>query len=109
MYATPLQRMDFARLGDSAEQQALTYAALGLALGPGEHLAAKIVVGFPVEVMRDEAKAKDVLRALMGWMIGTHRFQITIKTMALPLDKSCYRPASWGFYSRSARRFRFSN
>ena len=29
MYATPLQRMDFARLGDSAEQQALTYAALG--------------------------------------------------------------------------------
>jgi plasmid segregation protein ParM len=87
MYATPLQRMDFARLGDSAEQQALTYAALGLALGPGEHPVAKIVVGFPVEVMRDEAKAKDVLKALRAWMIGTHRFQINDKAYGITIDK----------------------
>ena len=87
MYATPLQRMDFARLGDSAEQQALTYAALGLALGSGEHPAAKIVVGFPVEVMRDESKAKEVLRALRSWMIGTHRFQINDKHYGITIDK----------------------
>jgi plasmid segregation protein ParM len=87
MYATPLQRMDFARLGDSAEQQALTYTALGLALGPGIHPAAKIVVGFPVEVMRDESKAKDVLRALRSWMIGTHRFQINDTEYGITIDK----------------------
>jgi plasmid segregation protein ParM len=100
MYATPLQRMDFARLGDSAEQQALTYAALGLALGPGEHPAAKIVVGFPVEVMRDEAKAKDVVKALMGWMIGTHRFQINDKDYGMTIDKVIViaQPLG-GFYS----------
>ena len=100
MYATPLQRMDFARLGDSAEQQALTYAALGLALGPGEHPAAKIVVGFPVEVMKDETKAKEVLRALMGWMIGTHRFQINDKSHGITIDKILViaQPLG-GFYS----------
>ena len=87
MYATPLQRMDFARLGDSAEQQALTYTALGLAMGFGEHPAAKIVVGFPVEVMKDEVKAKDVLKALRSWMIGTHRFQINDKDYAITVDK----------------------
>src|SRR5574338_927503 len=87
MYATPLQRMDFARLGDSAEQQALTYAALGLALGPGDHPAAKIVVGFPDEVMRDESKAKDVLRALRTWMIGTHHFQINDKEYRVSIDR----------------------
>ena len=100
MYATPLQRMDFARLGDSAEQQALTYAALGLALGPGEHPAAKIVVGFPVEVMRDVAKAKDVLKALMSWMIRTHRFQINNKDYGVTIDKVIViaQPLG-GFYS----------
>ena len=100
MYATPLQRMDFARLGDSAEQHALTYTALGLVLGPGEHPAAKIVVGFPVEVMRDEAKAKDVLKALMGWMIGTHRFLINNKAYGITIDKVIViaQPLG-GFYS----------
>jgi plasmid segregation protein ParM len=100
MYTTPLQRMDFARLGDSAEQHALTYAALGLVLGPGEHPAAKIVVGFPVEVMRDEAKAKDVLKALMGWMIGTHRFLINNKAYGITIDKVIViaQPLG-GFYS----------
>jgi plasmid segregation protein ParM len=100
LYATPLQRMDFARLGDSAEQQALTYAALGLALGPGEHPAAKMVVGFPVEVMRDEAKAKNVLKALIGWIIGTHRFQINDKAYGITIDKVIViaQPLG-GFYS----------
>lgn len=100
MYATPLQRMDFARLGDSAEQQALTYAALGLALGPGEHPSARIVVGFPVEVMRDQAKAEKVLQALKTWLVGAHHFQINNKEYEIMIDRVIViaQPLG-GFYS----------
>ena len=94
--------MDFTRLGNGAEAQALTYAALGLAFSSGEHPVAKIVVGFPVEVMRDESKVKNVFKGvesldgrvlIVSCMINDKEYCITIdkvSVIAQPLG---------GFYS----------
>ena len=99
-YTTPLQRMDFARLGDGAEAQALTYAALGLVLGPGNHPSARVVVGFPVEVMRDEDQANNVLNTLRSWMEGTHQFQIDGQEYCIDIDKvRVLAQPLGGFYS----------
>lgn len=99
-YTTPLQRLDFARLGDTPEQRALTYAAIGLTLGPGEHPAAKVVVGFPVEVMKDDVRSAEVLSALKSWLIGTHDFCIDGKQYCFTVDKvRVLAQPLGGFYS----------
>jgi len=75
-YTKPIQRMDFNRLGDTAEAKALTYVSLGLALGPAPKHPANIVVGFPVSVMADTEQAKSVSKMLKGWLVGSHKFEI---------------------------------
>ena len=56
-FARPVERMDLQRLGDGPEARALTYATLGLLLGPGIHFAS-LMVGLPVEVMADRGVAR---------------------------------------------------
>jgi hypothetical protein len=100
MYTTPFQRMDFARLGNSAEQKALTYTAIGLALGPGKHAPANIVVGFPVEVMKDEVRSNEVLNDLRSWIVGTHHFFIDDQEYYITIDKvRVLAQPLGGFYS----------
>ena len=72
-FARPVERMDFQRLSDGVELRALTYAALGLLLGPGEH-SIHIVAGLPVDVMMDESLAKSTRRGLRSWLVGKHHY-----------------------------------
>ncbi|MEA2008193.1 MAG: ParM/StbA family protein [Chloroflexota bacterium] len=93
-YARPLERLDFQRLSEGAEQRALTYATLGKLFGPGSHTIDLMVVGLPVEVQEDADLSERVKRQLKSWLEGSHNFsldeqdiQIHIKrigTMAQP-------------------------
>lgn len=74
-FARPVERMDFQRLSDGVELRVLTYAALGLLLGPGQHRI-QIVAGLPVDVMMDESLAKGTRRGLRSWLVGEHRFEL---------------------------------
>ncbi len=100
-YARPIERMDFLRLSDGPELRALTYAALGSLLGPGEH-AVSLMLGLPVEVMADRERALATLKGLREWLIGEHRFILDGDAMSLTVAavKAMAQPAgaffAWG-------------
>ena len=73
-FAEPLQTTVLDRLADGPDARALTYAALGALLGPGEHRIA-LVVGLPVQVMADRSAARDTIRRMKAWLLGRHRFR----------------------------------
>jgi hypothetical protein len=65
-FARPVQRMDFLRLSDGPELRVLFYDALHHVLEEGVSEPLALMVGLPVEVMADKAKARETLRALRG-------------------------------------------
>ena len=65
--------MDLLRLAEGPDVRALTYASLGLLLGPGSHTIS-ILTGFPVELMADRTRAQATLKELRSWLIGDHDF-----------------------------------
>jgi hypothetical protein len=75
-FARPVQRMDFLRLSDGPELRALFYDALYHVLGTDVPEPLALMVGLPVEVMADKGKARETLRALRGWMVDRHRFEV---------------------------------
>lgn len=100
-YARPIERMDFLRLSDGPELRALTYAALGSLLGPGEH-AVSLILGLPVEVMAARERALATLRGLRDWLQGEHQFTLNGDAVSLTLAavKAMAQPAgaffAWG-------------
>lgn len=74
-YARPVERLDFQRLSGGAELQAAVYAALAGVFEPGRH-EVPVLLGLPVEVMADRAQAVEVLRAIRGWLVGEHVFEV---------------------------------
>ncbi len=72
-FTRPIERMSFQRLSDGPDTRALTYAALGTLTSSGEaHY--NLMVGFPVEVLKDAETGKRTLRTLRQWLQGSHEF-----------------------------------
>ncbi len=100
-FARPIERMDFLRLSDGPELRALTYAALGSLLEPGEH-AVCLMIGLPVEVMADRERALATLKGLRDWLLGEHRFNLNGEAVVLTVVavKAMAQPAgaffAWG-------------
>lgn len=91
-YATPIERMDLARLTDSPELRALLYAALaqltrGMETGEGAETAPlrplALNVGLPVEVVMDKALLGEVARGMDRWLVGHHQFALDGVEVAL--------------------------
>lgn len=75
-YARPLERLDFQRLSEGAEQRALTYATLGKVIGPGSHTVDLMIIGLPVEVQENVDLSERVKRQLKSWLEGNHNFNL---------------------------------
>ena len=100
-FARPIERMDFLRLSDGPELRALTYAALGSLLEPGEHTVC-LMIGLPVEVMAERDRALATLKGLRDWLLGEHRFNLNGEAVVLTVVavKAMAQPAgaffAWG-------------
>jgi hypothetical protein len=97
-FARPVQRMDFQRLSDGPELRALFYAAVFRLLGEGEHEQAVLVVGLPIEVMADRDLARDILRALKGWMVARHEFSVNGRPASLDVADVLILPQPAGAF-----------
>lgn len=82
LHAQPVERLDFLRLARGAELQSLIYAGLWQLLGGGRHYVA-LLIGLPVSVMKDEAKAKVILQQLREWLIGEHNFSADKQSVSI--------------------------
>lgn len=74
-YARPRERLDFLRLSEGPELRALLYAALWKITGPGRHQV-NLMIGLPVEVIKDDALAQTTMRKLREWVVGEHVFTV---------------------------------
>ena len=74
-YARPRERLDFLRLAEGPELRALLYAALWKITGPGRHTV-NLMLGLPVEVIKDDAQAQTTMRKLREWVVGEHGFTV---------------------------------
>lgn len=72
-YAAPSERMDLFRFTDSPELRALLYASLAK-LFKGRDIA--LVIGMPVEILKDEELAKNTEREMKKWLLGYHHFEL---------------------------------
>jgi hypothetical protein len=100
------ERLDFARLSEGTEARALTYTALGLLLGSGTHTVS-IMVGLPVTVMADRELARNMQKALRGWLVGKHAFELNKQNIGLEIEgvRIMTQPGgaffAWGFDDQS--------
>jgi hypothetical protein len=96
-YAVGVQRFDFEHLiGDHNEARAVTYGALGLLLGEGQH-EVDLLVGLPVPLMTGEG-ARSMVRRLRGWLHGYHTFHVDGKLVSLAVDEVRAAPQPAGAY-----------
>lgn len=97
----PAQRMDFNRLADGPELRALLYATLYDLLKAGQHTV-NIMIGLPVEVMKDRTAALSTLRSLRRWLVCTHDFTVNGDPISLTVEQvaAAEQPAgawyAWG-------------
>jgi len=73
-YARPVERLDFNRLAETPELRALAYTTLYQIVDGGE-TEVSLVVGLPVEVLQS-ADARDIVKSLSSWLVGTHAFSV---------------------------------
>lgn len=85
-YTTGTQRFDMPYLiDDTNEARALTYAALGLLLGPGQH-EINLLIGLPVPLMtRDDAAT--LVQTLRRWLHGYHTYTLAGGLVSIAVDK----------------------
>lgn len=101
-FARPTERMDFLRLADGKEGQALTLTTLGSLAGESRQLQASLMVGFPVEVMLNRSLATQILRDLRAWLTKVHRFTLDGQEYCITVDdlQAAAQPAgayfTWG-------------
>ncbi len=74
-HAEPIEDLDKLRLTEGGVNRSLMYAALGQAVN-GQPTPVKLMLGFPVELLKDKERARIALRALRGWLEGQHRFTV---------------------------------
>ncbi len=98
-FARPIERMSFQRLSDGPDTRALTYAALGTLFPSGEHHC-NLMVGFPVEVLKDAEKGKRTLQTLRQWLQGEHEFTLDGGTYSIRIQsiRAMPQPAG-GFFA----------
>lgn len=105
-YARPIQRMDFHRLADGPELRALLYATFYRLLGPGLHRGLALMIGLPVEILADRARARSTLHTLKSWLVGDHVFIVDDQKVSLEIvdAKAMAQPAgtffAWGMDDR---------
>jgi len=63
------------RLAEGADTLAMTYAAWGAVLNGTPEARARVVVGFPVQALRDREQARPLIRRVRRWMVGRHVFR----------------------------------
>lgn len=85
-YAPPIQRLDVDRLSHGPELKALLYASLYDVLGPGEH-SARLLIGLPVEVYRDDEELVKAQNNLDDWLIGGHCFRIEDQFCRIEIER----------------------
>ena len=99
-YATVIERMDFARLSDGNEMQALFYAISAELLEENRHNEISIIVGLPVELMLNKKDAQKVLRRLRSWMSGPHEFRVNGKTYHVTvINLNIFGQPTGGYFS----------
>ncbi len=72
----PIERLNFASLGNGVFGRVMTYAALGTALQPGMYRGVPGLYGLPVQVLESTAEAKRIMAELRRWMVARHRFTV---------------------------------
>jgi hypothetical protein len=82
----PSSRLDYQRLANGPELQALMYTTLACQLNSGPY-ACSILIGLPVEVMQDRSKAQKTLYTLRSWLIGSHKFSVDGIPYSIQIDK----------------------
>jgi hypothetical protein len=96
-YAAGTQRFDWQHLiEDHDEARALTYAALGLLLGEGQH-AINLLIGLPVPLMLRE-DARQLVRSLRNWLHDLHTFTIDHDLVSIAIDKVQAMPQPAGAF-----------
>lgn len=104
-YTRPIERLDFYRLSGGAELRALLYAALCRVINGNSHQVA-LMIGLPVEIIQDQALAKETLRELRSWAVGEHTFSIDNEpvTIVITQVKAMAQPVgsyfAWGLDTR---------
>ncbi len=98
-FARPIERMSFHRLSDGPDTRALTYTALGTLVPPGEGRY-DLMVGFPVEVLKDAETGQRTLRTLRQWLQGSHDFTLDGETYRIHIEnvRAMAQPAG-GFFA----------
>lgn len=95
--ARPLDRLDMQQLSEGPGTRALTYSTLGMLLEPGSH-SARIMVGFPVEVLEDDLLAERALRVLRSWLEGTQSFTFDDQQYEVEITRVNVLPQPAGAY-----------
>lgn len=96
-YARPVERMDFHRLTGGPEIRAAVYAALAQVLPQGE-ARAPILLGLPVEIMKDRETAQQVLRGIRSWLVGGHTFTVDGSTYRITVTEVRAMPQPAGTF-----------
>ncbi len=75
LYTRPQETyLHIERLAEGADTRALTYTVLGATLN-GHPEEVRMVVGLPVQVLRNRDEARALVRRMRRWMVGSHRFR----------------------------------
>lgn len=82
-YRAPVTRLDYQRLGDGPELRALIYTTLAAQLDHRDEVS--LLIGLPVEVMKDRSTAQKTLYALRGWLVGNHIFSVDEQPYAIKI------------------------
>ncbi len=82
----PSSRLDYQRLANGPELQALIYTTLARQLNGGPY-ACSLLIGLPVEVMQDRSKAQKTLYTLRSWLTGSHQFSVDGAPYSIQVDK----------------------
>ncbi len=85
-HGEPIEDLDYSRLSQGQVSQALLYAALGSAVN-GRPVQANLMLGFPVEIMKDKPLAQSHLRAIRSWLIGPHCFTIDGRPVQIEISQ----------------------
>ncbi len=96
-YARPVERMDFHRLTGGPEIRAAVYVALAQVL-PRQEVTVPILLGLPVEIMKDRETAQQVLRGIRSWLVGEHTFTVDGSTYRITVTEVRAMPQPAGTF-----------
>lgn len=97
LYTQPLARQDLDRLGEGPDLQALMYAVLFRIVNGGSHRVA-LLIGQPINVIRDAKQSAELLLKLRGWLIGAHEFAVDDQPVSVTVEQIQFTNQPVGSY-----------